>query len=150
MYTIVPSTRGNCGLSATAGATVMDWRGEKYGIEAAQQNHDVVMTPNEYYLDAYQSDPNTQPEAIGGYLPLQRIYNYEPVPAALDTSKIKYILGTQACVWTEYMPTTYQVEYMVYPRAMALAETAWSAKEKKNFADFLKRCNRKVAKDSFG
>ena len=121
------------------GATVMNWRGEKAGIEAAQQNHDVIMTPNAYYLDAYQSDPNTQPEAIGGYLPIQRIYNYEPVPAALDPAKEKYYIGTEACVWTEYMPTTYQVEYMVYPRAIALAESAWSANEKKDFNDFQRR-----------
>jgi hexosaminidase len=121
------------------GATVMSWRGEKGGIEAAEQNHDVIMTPGECYLDAYQSDPNTQPEAIGGYLPLQRVYNYEPVPALLNPAKAGYIKGMQANVWTEYMPTTYQVEYMVYPRAMALAETAWSAKEKKNFANFQER-----------
>lgn len=121
------------------GATVMSWRGEKGGIEAAQQNHDVIMTPGEVYLDAYQSDPNTQPEAIGGYLPLQRVYAYEPVPALLDPSKTNYIKGTQANVWTEYMPTTYQVEYMVFPRAMAVAETAWSLKEKKNFDNFQQR-----------
>ncbi|MEP6727369.1 MAG: family 20 glycosylhydrolase [Bacteroidota bacterium] len=121
------------------GATVMNWRNEKNGIEAAEQNHDVITTPNAYYLDAYQSDPNTQPEAIGGYLPIQRIYNYEPVPVSLDSTKINYYIGTEACVWTEYMPTTYQVEYMVYPRAMALAETAWSSKEKKNFDDFQRR-----------
>jgi len=121
------------------GATVMNWRGENSGIEAAKQNHDVVMTPNAYYLDAYQSDPNTQPEAIGGYLPLQRIYNFEPVPATLDPAKNNFYIGTEACVWTEYMPTTYQVEYMVYPRAIALAESAWSAKEKKNFDDFQRR-----------
>ena len=121
------------------GATVMSWRGEKGGIEAAQQNHDVIMTPGECYLDAYQSDPNTQPEAIGGYLPLQRVYAYEPLPALLDTAKTNYIKGAQANVWTEYMPTTYQVEYMVFPRAMALAETAWSLKEKKNFDNFQQR-----------
>jgi len=121
------------------GATVMNWRGENNGIEAATQNHDVVMSPNAYYLDAYQSDPNTQPEAIGGYLPIQRIYNYEPVPASLDTAKQKYYIGTEACVWTEYMPTTYQVEYMVYPRALALAETGWSPLAKKNFDNFQAR-----------
>ena len=121
------------------GATVMSWRGEKGGIEAAQQNHDVIMTPGECYLDAYQSDPNTQPEAIGGYLPLQRVYAYEPVPALLDPAKAMYIKGTQANVWTEYMPTTYQVEYMVFPRALALAEIAWSAKEKKHFDNFQQR-----------
>jgi hexosaminidase len=121
------------------GATVMNWRSEKHGIEAAEQNHDVIMTPNAYYLDAYQSDPNTQPEAIGGYLPIQRIYNYEPVPESLNPAKKNFYIGTEACVWTEYMPTTYQVEYMVYPRAIALAETGWSPKEKKNYADFQKR-----------
>ena len=121
------------------GATVMNWRSEKNGIEAAEQNHDVIMTPNAYYLDAYQSDPNTQPEAIGGYLPIQRIYNYEPVPDAVSPAKTGYYMGTEACVWTEYMPTSNQVEYMVYPRAIALAETGWSAKEKKNFEDFQKR-----------
>jgi len=121
------------------GATVMNWRSEKYGVEAAGQNHDVIMTPNAYYFDAYQSDPNTQPEAIGGYLPIQRIYNYEPLPDTLDPAKKKYYIGTEACVWTEYMPTTYQVEYMVFPRAIALAESAWSAKEKKNFDSFQQR-----------
>ncbi|MEP6746345.1 MAG: family 20 glycosylhydrolase [Bacteroidota bacterium] len=121
------------------GATVMNWRSEKNGIEAAEQDHDVIMTPNAYYLDAYQSDPNTQPEAIGGYLPIQRIYNYEPVPAELNPAKKKYYIGTEACVWTEYMPTTYQVEYMVYPRAIALSETAWSDKGKKNFDNFQSR-----------
>src|SRR5205085_2901635 len=95
--------------------------------------------PNAYYFDAYQSDPNTQPEAIGGYLPIQRVYNYEPVPDTLDEAKRKYYTGTEGCVWTEYMPTTYQVEYMVYPRAIALAETGWTAKEKKNFDNFQQR-----------
>ncbi len=124
------------------GATVMNWRNESSGIAAAEQNHDVIMTPNPYYLDAYQTDPNTQPEAIGGYLPIDRVYNYEPIPASLDTSKYKYYIGTEACVWTEYMPTTYQVEYMVYPRAIALSETAWSAKEKKDYDDFQRRLQR--------
>jgi hexosaminidase len=121
------------------GATVMSWRGEKGGIDAASRNHDVIMTPGECYLDAYQSNPNTEPEAIGGYLPLQRVYQYEPVPAVLPAEKTKYIKGVQANVWTEYMPTTYQVEYMAYPRAIALAETGWSLKEKKNFDDFQQR-----------
>lgn len=121
------------------GATVMSWRGEKGGIEAARQNHEVVMTPGETYLDAYQSDPNTQPEAIGGYLPIERVYNFEPVPASLEPDKQQYILGTQACLWTEYIPTSYQAEYMVYPRAIAIAETAWSMKNRKNWKDFHRR-----------
>lgn len=121
------------------GATVMNWRNEKFGAEAARQNHDVIMTPNAYYLDAYQSDPNTQPEAIGGYLPIQRLYNYEPVADTISQSIKKYYTGTEACVWTEYMPTTYQVEYMVYPRAIALAETGWALPEKKDFNNFQAR-----------
>lgn len=120
-------------------ATVMSWRGERGGIEAARQGHDVVMTPGETYLDAYQSDPATQPEAIGGFLPLQRVYNYEPIPAALNADQAKHILGVQANLWTEYMPTTYQVEYMAYPRAVALAEVAWTPKDKRQFDDFHRR-----------
>jgi hexosaminidase len=120
------------------GATVMNWRSDIHGMEAAEQNHDVIVS-NAYYLDTYQSNPNTQPEAIGGYSPIQKIYENEPVPVALNLSKTKYYIGTEACVWSEYMPTTYQVEYMAYPRAIALAETAWSAKEKKNFDNFQKR-----------
>jgi hexosaminidase len=119
-------------------ATVMNWRSDKIGIEAAEQNHDVIIT-GLYYLDAYQSDPNTQPEAISGYTPIQRVYKYEPVPDAVAPLQRKHYIGTEACVWSEFMPTTYQVEYMVYPRAIALSETAWSSKEKKNFADFQKR-----------
>jgi len=122
-----------------ADATVMSWRGEKGGITAAQQNHDVVMTPGECYLDAYQSNPANQPEAIGGFLPLQRVYAYEPVPSGLDQNQAKHILGTQANLWTEYMPTTYQVEYMAWPRALAIAENGWIQKEKKDFVGFQKR-----------
>ena len=122
-----------------ADATVMSWRGEAGGIKAVQQGHDVVMTPGETYLDAYQSDPTTQPEAIGGFLPLSRVYAYEPIPAALTTEQGKHVMGTQANLWSEYMPTTYQVEYMAYPRAIALAEVAWTAKDKKDYSDFQRR-----------
>lgn len=122
-----------------ADATVMNWRGEAHGIKAVEQNHDVVMTPGEAYFDYYQSDPNTQPEAIGGFVPIQRVYAIEPVPAALTPEQGKHVLGTQANLWSEYMPTTYQVEYMAYPRAIALAEVAWTAKEKKDYADFQRR-----------
>ncbi len=121
------------------GATVMSWRGEKGGLAAARLNHDAVMTPNETYLDAYQTNPSGEPEAIGGYLPITRVYNYEPVPATLEPEKRKYILGTQSCLWTEYIPTTYQAEYMVFPRAIALAETGWSQKERKDWNDFQRR-----------
>lgn len=124
-----------------ADATVMSWRGMSGGIKAIQQGHDVVMTPGETYLDAYQSDPVTQPEAIGGYLPISRVYNFEPVPEGLTTDQEKHLLGTQANLWTEYMPTSYQVEYMAWPRALALAEVGWSKKEYRNFDDFQRRLN---------
>jgi len=122
-----------------ADATVMSWRGMKGGIKAIQQGHDVIMTPGETYLDAYQSDPTTQPEAIGGFLPINRVYNFEPMPDGLTTDQKKHLMGTQANLWTEYMPTTYQVEYMAWPRAIALAEVAWSQKGSRNFDDFQRR-----------
>lgn len=118
-------------------ATVMSWRGEKGGITAATEGHDVVMTPGGYcYFDSYQADPATEPQAIGGFLPLSKVYSYEPVPAGLDAAKAKHVLGAQANLWTEYMPTTYQVEYMTFPRMLALAEVVWSPKEKRDWEDF--------------
>lgn len=121
-------------------ATVMSWRGEKGGITAASEGHDVVMTPGAYcYFDAYQADPVTQPEAISGYLPLSKVYSYEPVPKELDASKAHHVLGAQANVWTEYMPNTDHVEYMVFPRMLALAEVVWSDKGKKDWFDFKER-----------
>jgi hexosaminidase len=125
------------GLSA--GATVMSWRGMDPGIKAAQLGHDVIMTPGQTYFDFYQSDPSTQPEAIGGFLPINRVYEFEPLPDILTPEQARHILGTQANLWTEYMPTTYQVEYMAYPRALALAEVVWTAKEYRNFDDFHRR-----------
>jgi hexosaminidase len=121
-------------------ATVMSWRGTEGGIKAMKQGNDVIMTPaSETYLDFYQSDPATQPKAIGGYLTLDRIYNFEPVPDGLTTAEEKRMLGTQANVWTEYMPNTDHVEYMAYPRAIALSEVAWSRKEDRNYDDFHRR-----------
>lgn len=122
-----------------ADATVMSWRGMNGGIKAIQQGHDVVMTPGETYFDAYQSDPTTQPEAIGGFLPISRVYKFDPVPEGLTAVQEKHLLGTEACLWTEFMPTTYQVEYMAYPRALALAEVAWSKPADRNFDDFQRR-----------
>jgi hexosaminidase len=121
-------------------ATVMSWRGEKGGIEAAKQNHDVIMSPNTYvYLDYYQAEPENEPLAIGGFLTLDKVYNYEPVPASLDAEEKKFVLGGQANVWTEYISTTDYAEYMTFPRATALAEVLWSPAEKKDFADFTER-----------
>lgn len=122
-----------------ADATVMSWRGMSGGIKAMEQGHDVVMTPGETYLDAYQSDPTTQPEAIGGFLPISRVYQFDPAPEGLTADMQKHLLGTQVNLWTEYMPTTYQVEYMTWPRAIALSEVSWSRKEGRNFDDFQRR-----------
>jgi len=126
------------GLSPNA--TVMSWRGEQGGIQAAMENHDVIMTPGgETYFDAYQNVPSTQPEAIGGYLPMKRVYNYNPVPAVLPKDKQKFIKGVQGQLWTEYIPTTYHLEYMSFPRAIALSEVGWALNENKNFSDFTQR-----------
>ena len=121
-------------------AAVMSWRGEEGGIAAAQQNHDVIMTPTSWlYLDYYQDTTKTEPLAIGGFVPVSKVYSYDPIPPQLTAEQAKHILGTQANVWTEYMPTTSQVEYMVYPRAIALAEIAWTPKDKLNYDDFVVR-----------
>jgi hexosaminidase len=117
----------------------MSWRGEAGAITAAQQGHDVVMTTGETYLDAYQSNPSTQPLAIGGFLPIQRVYAYEPIPAVLKENEKKHILGTQGNLWTEFMPSTDHVEYMAFPRAIAIAENGWTQKEAKNYPDFQQR-----------
>lgn len=122
-------------------ATVMSWRGEGGGIEAAKQHHDVIMTPNTYlYFDYYQSkDTENEPEAIGGYLPVERVYSYEPMPRSLTPEEQKYIIGVQANHWTEYIPTFAQLQYMCLPRWAALCEIQWSQPEKKNYQDFLAR-----------
>ena len=118
-------------------ATVMSWRGVSGGIEAAKMNHEVIMTPNATcYLDHYQAkDTANEPLAIGGYTPIEEIYNYEPIPNELDESLHKYIIGAQGNVWTEYMKTSDHVEYMVFPRIFALSEVVW-AKDKLSFNDF--------------
>lgn len=122
-------------------ATVMSWRGEKGGIAAAKAGHDVVMTPTDYtYLDYYQSkDTKNEPLAIGGYLPLEVVYNYEPIPKEIAASDAHHVLGSQGQIWTEYIPGSKQAEYMAFPRAAALAETTWSPKERKQYADFIER-----------
>lgn len=127
-------------------ATVMSWRGEAGGIEAAKQKHDVIMTPNTYlYFDYYQTkDTDNEPLAIGGYLPLERVYSYEPMPASLTPEEQKYIVGVQANHWTEYMPTFAQLQYMALPRWAALSEVQWTMSSKKNYQDFLKRLPRLI------
>ena len=118
-------------------ATVMSWRGVSGGIEAAKMNHEVIMTPNATcYLDHYQAkDTTNEPLAIGGYTPIEEIYNYEPIPDELDGSLHKYIIGAQGNVWTEYMKTSDHVEYMVFPRIFALSEVVW-AENRPSFDDF--------------
>ena len=122
-------------------ATVMSWRGEAGGIEAARMGHDVIMTPNSYlYFDYYQTtDTKNEPDAIGGYVPIELVYSYEPMSKELTPAEQKFVLGAQANIWTEYIPTTQQVEYMAMPRIAALADVQWTQPDKKNYAHFLKR-----------
>lgn len=121
-------------------ATVMSWRGEAGGIEAAKMGHDVIMTPgNPVYFDHYQAGPEGEPLAIGGFNTLKRVYDYEPIPKELTVEEQKQVLGAQANVWTEYITTAQHLEYMVLPRMLALAEVTWTPKEGKDWLDFNKR-----------
>ena len=122
-------------------ATVMSWRGMEGGIKAAQLGHDVIMVPTSYaYLDYYQTDDLTdEPFGIGGYVPVEKVYSLEPVPATLTAEQAKHILGAQANLWTEYILTPEHAEYMILPRIAALCEVQWTQPEKKDFQDFAKR-----------
>ena len=128
-------------------ATLMSWIGESGGIEAAHQHHDVIMTPNAYlYFDYYQSKKvEDEPLAIGGYLPIEKTYNYEPMPKELTKEEQQYIKGVQANLWTEYIPVFSQVQYMVLPRLGAAAEVQWTDPSKKDYKDFLRRVPHLVA-----
>jgi len=116
-------------------ATVMSWRGMEGGLEAAKLNHDVIMAPNSYcYFDYYQTqDTQNEPFAIGGYVPVEKVYSFEPVPSELTPEQQKHILGAQANLWTEYIATPEHVEYMVLPRMAALSEVQWMHEPKKEF-----------------
>ncbi len=121
-------------------ATVMSWRGEKGGIEAAKQHHNVIMTPGTHcYFDHYQGDPANEPHAFGGKLTLTKVYSYEPLPEELTKDEQKYILGAQANLWTERLPTFKDAEYMLLPRLDAISEVLWTQKENKNFEKFTKK-----------
>lgn len=121
-------------------ATVMSWRGVDGGIEAARMDHDVVMTPGKFcYFDHYQGNPKFEPLAIGGYVPVDKVYSYEPVPDSLTDEQKTHILGAQGNLWTEYIADFNHVEYMAFPRICALAEVVWSPKENRNYADFQSR-----------
>ena len=117
-------------------ATVMSWRGMAGGIAAANAGHDVVMTPATHcYFDLYQAKVG-QPKALGGFVPLEQVYEFEPVPAEIPADKVHHVLGGGGNMWTEFQPNYGQVQFMVYPRACALAETLWSPKESRNLDDF--------------
>ncbi|GJG85455.1 beta-N-acetylhexosaminidase [Gemmatimonadetes bacterium T265] len=122
-------------------AVVMSWRGTRGGVEAARAGHDVVMTPTSHtYLDYYQSrDMAAEPIALGGYLPLDTVYAYDPVPAELGPREARHVLGTQAQLWTEYVRDPRKAEYMLFPRVSALAEVAWTPKDRRDFADYRRR-----------
>ena len=118
---------------------VMDWIGG--GREAASHGHDVVMSPtSNCYFDGYQArDRRSEPRAIGGFVPLRRVYSFEPVPAGLAPESAKHILGAQGNLWTELVPNLKYAEYMVFPRVFAVAEVTWSPKATRNYDDFLRR-----------
>ncbi len=118
-------------------ATVMSWQGTAGGITAARAGHDVVMTPGGYlYFDHYQGDSASEPLAIGGYTPLDSVYAFEPVPDSLTPEQARYVIGLQGNMWTEYVPTEQQLDYMVWPRALALAEVGWSPKDARDWSSF--------------
>jgi hexosaminidase len=121
-------------------ASVMSWRGTEGGIHAARTGHDVVMTPtSNCYLDYYQGVPQYEPLGIGGYLPLEQVYGYEPTPDVLTPEEAKHILGVQGNLWAEYLPDQAQVEYMAFPRIAAIAEAGWTAKSLRSWPSFLDR-----------
>ena len=127
------------------GATVMSWRGEEGGIEAMRMGHDVIMTPGRYcYLDHTQDAPFKEPESIGGYLPLDSVYVYDPASKTMDLPG--RLLGIQGNLWSEYIVTDSHAEYMYWPRALAIAETGWSQPERKDPADFRRRASAAVAR----
>lgn len=121
-------------------AAVMSWTGVNGGIEAAKSKHVAVMTPGAYcYFDHYQGDPQTEPNAFGGFTPLDKVYSYNPIPAELNAEQAKYIMGVQANLWTEYILDFKQVQYMIFPRLMALSEVGWGTSDPKNYKDFENR-----------
>jgi len=121
-------------------AAIMSWQGEEGGIAAAKQGNYVVMTPGSHcYFDHYQGDPSNEPLAIGGYTTVEKVYSYELIPKVLTSEQQKYILGAQGNLWTEYVNSEKQVEYMIFPRMCALSEVVWSPKEVRNYVDFRSR-----------
>lgn len=131
-------------------ATVMSWRGEEGGIEAARQKHKVIMTPGDRcYFDHYQESPEFAPLAIGGFLPLDSVYAYDPTPAVLTSEEQSYIIGTQANIWGEYIQTPEYFEYMAFPRLLAMSEVQWTQPGNKNFDSFLRRLDKEFRRLGF-
>ncbi|SEM01664.1 hexosaminidase [Aquimarina amphilecti] len=121
-------------------ATVMFWRGTDGAIKAAKEGHDLILSPtSNCYFDYYQSDNEDEPLAIGGFLPLEKVYSFNPIPKGMNATEEKHVLGAQGNVWTEYMPTYEKVEYMAFPRAIALSEVVWTVDENKDYGDFVSR-----------
>ena len=124
-------------------ATVMSWRGTQGAIDAAKEGHEVILTPGSHaYFDHYQSNSQDEPLAIGGFLPLKKVYSFNPIPPELSKEEEKYVLGAQGNVWTEYMKTEDQVEYMVFPRILAMSEVLWGGVVKNietDYPEFLSR-----------
>ncbi|SHF51066.1 family 20 glycosylhydrolase [Chryseobacterium sp. OV279] len=121
-------------------AAVMSWTGVNGGIEAAKSGHFAVMTPGAYcYFDHYQGDPQSEPNAFGGFTPLDKVYSYNPIPSELNAEQAKYIMGVQANLWTEYITDFKQVQYMIFPRLMALSEVGWGTADSKNYKAFENR-----------
>ena len=122
-------------------ATVMSWRGTQGAVEAAKQHHNVIMTPTSHcYFDYKQSDNADEPLAnSGGFLPLEKVYSFNPIPEQLSEEEARYVLGAQGNLWTEYISTEKQVEYMLFPRIIAMSEVVWSPTENKNYPDFIAR-----------
>jgi hexosaminidase len=128
-------------------AAVMSWRGTEGGIAAARAGHDVVMSPTSHcYFDYYQGDPLTEPLAIGGFLPLRKVYSFEPVPSELTSEEAAHIMGAQANLWTEYVLTSKPAEYMTFPRIAALAEVGWTSKENRDWTGFTARMEKQFVR----
>jgi hexosaminidase len=127
-------------------ALVMSWRGESGGIEAAKQNHQVIMTPGSHVYFDYAQSENEDSITISGYTPLEKVYAYEPIPAELPADKHHFVMGAQANVWTEYMTNPRKVEYMIFPRLAALSEALWTPKEKRSWEQFEKKIPKLMVK----
>ncbi|ANI90135.1 beta-N-acetylhexosaminidase [Arachidicoccus ginsenosidimutans] len=127
-------------------ATIMSWRGEDGGIAAAQQHHNVIMSPGGWMYIDHSQMKHEDSLTIGGYLPIQRVYSYNPFPAKLTSDEHKYIEGVQANVWTEYMSNPAKVEYMVFPRMAAVAEVGWTQLANKNYNDFKTRLQDEISR----